>query len=114
MSQSLNHPQPGFIQKTTITVPAGETVALPRPTFPTGDGVNYGHIGLLYQFDGDNTQDLELVVDEADTLGTTIPSGTPWDYGGSEVTMFAKGYYRYLHNATGSATDITTTITRVK
>ena len=102
------NPQLGHIIKETLTVPAGGYVELPRPDH----GSNQTSIGYLYQFAGDNTADVELVVTNTDTLGSTIASGVAYNYGGTGVPKDSPGYYRYLYSVAGS--DITVVLTRVK
>lgn len=115
MSLSPIDPKCGFVSKQTLTVPAGGYIQLPRPIF-TGDtprALPRKPVALLYEFAGDNTAALELVVSEDDTLGTTIAASTPWQYGGFALSMCDGGYYRYLYNASGGDVDVTVTLTRL-
>lgn len=110
---TLINPQNGHLTTTTITVPAGESVQLPRPVF-TGTYLNLKPVAFFYQFQGDNTSPLTLVVDADDTTGQVIPADTAWNYGGPGLSVYDLGYFKYLYNPSGGDIDITVVVTRVQ
>jgi hypothetical protein len=103
----------GLQKKYTLTVPAGSEVLLPKLVVANSPS----HVRVMYVFEGDNTEDLQLVV-EGETTGLTIPANQ-FNFkigddgsGCGGMPYFGERFPKAVYNPSGSTVDLTLTIVR--
>ena len=82
----------------TITIPATSQVAIPL------DSYQYRGGELVFEFQGDNAQDL-LLVKDGETEGLIIEAGGKVAYGSFDVLQSAAPLY--IYNPSGSSDNVT-------